>query len=158
MYSQKTRDNIQGCSRGGSDLGCWDFSFLAASRLPTITRYVGIFFRQALEIFAFLWLFCQKSIFGQYTVDNFKHKSYSKFLKLVKIYVFSGKRCQISQCHPSTTYDRQRWNIHHNFLYPVGISLLLERTVWVLLLFTFEVFFPPSPGCNFECERNQFFF
>ena len=66
----------------------------------TSTRYVGIFFRQALDMLAFFMkIFFQKSIFGPYTVDNSKHllNSEKNFWKKVKIWGFLGKISKFSK-------------------------------------------------------------
>ena len=56
----------------------------------TSIRYVGIFFEQALDIFAFLWILFQKSIFGPYTVVNSERISYSDFLTWAKNAILPG--------------------------------------------------------------------
>ena len=61
----------------------------------TSTRYLGIFFRQALDMLAFFMkIFFQKSIFGPYTVDNSKHllNSENFFQKMDKIWGFFWKK------------------------------------------------------------------
>ena len=61
----------------------------------TSTRYVGIFFGQALDMSAFFMkIFFQKSIFGPYTVDNSKHLLNSEifFQKMDKIWGFFWKK------------------------------------------------------------------
>ena len=63
---------------------CWHF-------FQTSTRYVGIFFGQALDMSAFFMkIFFQKSIFGPYTVDNSKH-----LLNSEKIFSKNGQNMRI---------------------------------------------------------------
>ena len=64
----------------------------------TSTRYVGIFFGQALDMSAFFMkIFFQKSIFGPYTVDNSKHllnseNFFSKYGQNMRIFLEKIKK------------------------------------------------------------------